>query len=73
MNEDRTNKVQPLRRRLQLTVKPAGCLWGFHRINQIGHKRVDVLACVTLKRPDIETKVAGRNPSQHGFCSTHWT
>jgi len=65
--------VQPLRRRVQLTVKPAGCSWGFHRINQIGHKLVDVLARGALKCPDIEAKVAGRNPSQHRFCSTRWT
>ena len=69
----RPHKVQPLRRRVQLTVKPAGCSWGFHRINQIGHKLVDVLARGALKRPDIEAKGAGRNPSQHRFCSTHRT
>jgi len=69
----RPRKVQPLRRRVQLTVKPAGCSWGFHRINQIGHKLVDVLARGALKRPDIEAKGAGRNPSQHRLCSTHRT
>jgi hypothetical protein len=58
---------------LQLTVKPAGCSWGFHRINQIGHKLVDVLARGALKRPDIEAKAAGRNPSQHRFCLASWT
>jgi hypothetical protein len=58
---------------LQLTVKPAGCSRGFHRINQIGHKLVDVLARGALKRPDIEAKAAGRNPSQHRFCSARWT
>lgn len=69
----RVNKVQPLCRRLQLTVKPAGCSLGFHRISQIGHKLVDVLARGALKRPDIKAKGAGRNPSQHRFCSTRWT
>ena len=67
------DKVQLLRRRLQLTAKPAGSSRGFHRIGQIGHKLVDVLARGALKCPDIEAKVAGRNPSQHRFCSTRWT
>jgi len=56
-----------------LTAKPAGSSRGFHRIGQIGHKLVDVLARGALKCPDIEAKVAGRNPSQHRFCSTRWT
>jgi hypothetical protein len=58
---------------LQLTVKPASCSQGFHRINQSGNKLVDVLARGALKRPDIEARVAGRNPGQDGFCSTRWT
>jgi hypothetical protein len=62
-----------LRRRLQLTVKPAVCSLGFHRINEIGHNLLNVLADGALKRPDIEAKAAGRNPGKHCFCLTHWT
>jgi hypothetical protein len=58
---------------LQLTVKPAVCCLGFHRIYEIGHNLLNVLAGGALKRPDIEAKAAGRNPSKHRFCLTRWT
>jgi hypothetical protein len=54
-------------------VKPAVCSLGFHRINEISHNLVNVLARWALKRRDIEAKAAGRNPGQHGFCLTRWT
>ncbi|QIP01699.1 hypothetical protein [Bradyrhizobium symbiodeficiens] len=57
-----------------MTVKPAGCSWGFHRISQIGfgHTLVDVLARRALKRPDFEAKLAGRNSGEHRFFSARW-
>jgi hypothetical protein len=62
------SRAQPLRRRLQLTVKPPVRSLGFHRINEIGHSLVNVLARRALKPADIEARAAGRNSGQHLFC-----
>jgi hypothetical protein len=70
---ERCGYCAPLHWRLQLTVKPAVCSRRFHRVNQIGHNLVDVVARGALKRPDIEAKAAGRNPRQHCCCLTRWT
>jgi len=57
----------------QLTSKPRVCSWGSHRINQLGHSLVDVIASGAFKRPDIKARGAGCNPHQHRRCLARWT
>jgi hypothetical protein len=52
----------------QLALKPRVSSWRYHRINQLDHDLVDVIASGALKRPDIEARGARRNPRQHRCC-----
>ena len=56
-----------------MTPKPRVCSWGSHRINQLDHRLVDVIASRARKRPDIEARGAGGNSHQHRCCLAHWT
>jgi hypothetical protein len=46
-------QIEPLRRRLQLPLKPTVHLWGFHRIDQPDHHLMDVIASRAFERPDV--------------------
>ena len=54
-------------------MKPADGFAGFHRIEQLDHNLVDVIASGALKRPYIEARRAGRDPRQPRGCLAHWT